>query len=330
MGRYKRHYATVEESVFLCSHVTETALRLYLLLERFWQKSDCCWPSGEALGKLLGCRPEAISRAVTTLRELGLIEVTRRGLGYTNVYQFVADWRCPQGCKSSIADLKIDQFGVAPTHNSDFVDGATLNCEVAQIPHEVSSIKVSTSKVSSPFFEDSSASSQERRPEHRPGCICLVCHPEGTGKPPPKERKAAPRFRSTAQAGPVFRPRNKIPSWLLELQGIYHRYTGGNFTRAEDAETLLSPIRDAVGYNELCHRLTYYLETTSLRWVSLRAFAEKPNAWIAPTGWQPKGKFTGPVPDESAAERRTRERRERDAKLLAKWKAEEDAKARAG
>ena len=55
-------------------------------LQYAWH-NDYCFPGQERLAQELGCTRVRVTQFVKELQQLGLIEVTRRGQGKTNVYE---------------------------------------------------------------------------------------------------------------------------------------------------------------------------------------------------------------------------------------------------
>lgn len=57
-----------------------------MFLKYAWDK-DCVFPGQETLASHIGISASRVSEYVKELKELGLIEITRRGLGKTNLYK---------------------------------------------------------------------------------------------------------------------------------------------------------------------------------------------------------------------------------------------------
>lgn len=57
-----------------------------LLASYAWDDAEC-WPGQELVAAEVPCDPKTLRGYITELREIGLVEVRRRGLGMTNVYR---------------------------------------------------------------------------------------------------------------------------------------------------------------------------------------------------------------------------------------------------
>ncbi len=57
-----------------------------MFLKYAWEK-DCAFPGQEKLAAHMGISSSRVSEYVKELKELGLVEITRRGLGKTNLYK---------------------------------------------------------------------------------------------------------------------------------------------------------------------------------------------------------------------------------------------------
>lgn len=65
---------------------TDLAIVYSKFLQYAWS-NDFCFPGQERLAEEIGCTRVRVTQFVKELQEQGLVEVTRRGQGKTNVYR---------------------------------------------------------------------------------------------------------------------------------------------------------------------------------------------------------------------------------------------------
>jgi hypothetical protein len=66
--------------------ITANAKTVYSLLLSYAWHNDCCFPGQERLAEFMATSVATISRAMSELQTIGLIDIDRRGLGLTNFY----------------------------------------------------------------------------------------------------------------------------------------------------------------------------------------------------------------------------------------------------
>lgn len=79
-------YARLPEPLLRDKSLSDRAVRLYGLLDRYAGAKAICWPSRDTLADDLDCSPASVDRAVAQLKGAGWIHVRRRGQRDSNVY----------------------------------------------------------------------------------------------------------------------------------------------------------------------------------------------------------------------------------------------------
>lgn len=79
-------YSAIPRGIIRSSKISFGAKVVYgLLLDHAWNK-DYCYPSIETISEYCGISERALYKYISELKEKGLLEVKRRGLGKTNLY----------------------------------------------------------------------------------------------------------------------------------------------------------------------------------------------------------------------------------------------------
>ncbi len=82
-----RHGFTMVPNIILkAADLTHGAKLCYAMLLSYAWQGDKCFPGQETLGNDLGVERKAVIRYLKELKDKGLVRVTRRGMGKTNVY----------------------------------------------------------------------------------------------------------------------------------------------------------------------------------------------------------------------------------------------------
>ncbi len=82
-----RHGFTMVPNIILkAADLTHGAKLCYAMLLSYAWQGDKCFPGQETLGSDLGVERKAVIRYLKELKDKGLVRVTRRGMGKTNVY----------------------------------------------------------------------------------------------------------------------------------------------------------------------------------------------------------------------------------------------------
>lgn len=80
-------FTQVPNFLFDIKELTFGARIVYAKFLQYAWQNDCCFPGQERLAQEIGCTRVRVTQFVKELQELGLIEITRRGLGKTNIYR---------------------------------------------------------------------------------------------------------------------------------------------------------------------------------------------------------------------------------------------------
>lgn len=80
-------FTMVPNALLEDERLTAGARLTYVMLAKFAHQKEECWPGQQRLAELVGVARKALGRYVNELVEVGLVEVTRRGMGLTNVYR---------------------------------------------------------------------------------------------------------------------------------------------------------------------------------------------------------------------------------------------------
>jgi len=80
-------WASVPTALLYDPNVSEGAVRVWAALASYADSDGACFPGQERLAERLGRSPDSVHRAIAALRKAGWLEVTRRGLGMTNLYR---------------------------------------------------------------------------------------------------------------------------------------------------------------------------------------------------------------------------------------------------
>ena len=79
-------FTQVPNFLFDIKELTFGARIVYAKFLQYAWHNDYCFPGQERLATELGCTRVRVTQFVKELQQLGLIEVTRRGQGKTNIY----------------------------------------------------------------------------------------------------------------------------------------------------------------------------------------------------------------------------------------------------
>jgi Helix-turn-helix domain len=187
--RYAQGFVMIPNWIMVQVHISRDAKLLYGLLQYHAWQSDHCFPGYAILMREMQCSRDALAKYIRELKESGLIEVERRGLGLSNIYKIV-DWT-QEDFETHLKQKSENRTSGSPEKRTSVVRKSDANKKESKktqiekdrnISNRQSTREIRSGTEGNKIFREAHASNTEKGGEGTKAPSCSQRAPAATGK----------------------------------------------------------------------------------------------------------------------------------------------------